>query len=614
MAQQINNLLAEGAPFNTRASLVSTGTNSKVKGITELDELVVAKVTGNVTGTADRAHGLADPVELTVVGDVTGSVLINGTDDVQLLLNLPDTGVVPGQYGVGNTLVTIRVDQEGRIIAIEDHVVSTTTLNAVNRSQLGIANGVALLGADRKLRADQIPDVLVGAVVYRGVWDASTNTPTLADGAGKVGDYYKVSVAGATALGGHNKWAIGDVVIYNGATWDAIDGSASEVLSVAGRVGHVELTKSDVGLSLVNNVPDIDKPVSSFQASAIESSKTQAIAAAATDATSKANAAQTNAVTAASADASEKAVWAKEQAIAAAAADATSKANSAQSAAISTATTKANEAQAAAITASAPRVHGHTMAEVAGLVAALDLKAQFGGAVTTTGPTADWNHASNTKPGAGPYLLMGNGANGPGPATYFYVLTFGYAATDGSGSVTQLAIPYTAAGSSLHFRSRYEGTWSAWQAVSISGHTHAQLVNGAGTATLAANGDFTASGELYNYSDEKLKHLWEDIDDEVIYKLAKVLHGTFLRIDIPKGKRAMGVGAAALKKVFPWAVSKDTNGNLMVNYGAAALVSAIKLSIKVASLEKELRLTHKKHEHDMEYVLAEIDKLKGAKK
>ena len=49
-----------------------------------------------------------------------------------------------------------------------------------------------------------------GAVVYQAPWNASTNTPTLASGAGTKGYYYVVSVAGATNLDGITEWQIND--------------------------------------------------------------------------------------------------------------------------------------------------------------------------------------------------------------------------------------------------------------------------------------------------------------------------------------------------------------------------------------------------------------------
>jgi hypothetical protein len=42
----------------------------------------------------------------------------------------------------------------------------------------------------------------IGALNYKGTWDASTNTPTLVSSTGTKGDYYLVSVAGSTTLNG----------------------------------------------------------------------------------------------------------------------------------------------------------------------------------------------------------------------------------------------------------------------------------------------------------------------------------------------------------------------------------------------------------------------------
>jgi Collagen triple helix repeat (20 copies) len=118
--------------------------------------------------------------------------------------------------------------------------------DAINTSAKGANNGVATLDSNGKLTTAQIPDAITGAVVYKGVWNASTNSPALASGTGTKGNYYKVSVAGTTAIDGLSQWNVGDVIIYNGTTWDKIDGLASEVVSVAGRVGAVTLSASDI--------------------------------------------------------------------------------------------------------------------------------------------------------------------------------------------------------------------------------------------------------------------------------------------------------------------------------------------------------------------------------
>ncbi len=78
-----------------------------------------------------------------------------------------------------------------------------------------------------------------GAVVYQGTWNATTNTPALASGVGTKGFYYKVSVAGTTAIDGNNQWNAGDTIIFDGAAWDKIDGIANEVVSIAGLTGAI---------------------------------------------------------------------------------------------------------------------------------------------------------------------------------------------------------------------------------------------------------------------------------------------------------------------------------------------------------------------------------------
>lgn len=66
----------------------------------------------------------------------------------------------------------------------------------------------------------------LGALNYKGTWNASTNTPALASGVGTKGDYYVVSVAGSTALDGISIWGVGDWVAFNGTVWQRVDGGA----------------------------------------------------------------------------------------------------------------------------------------------------------------------------------------------------------------------------------------------------------------------------------------------------------------------------------------------------------------------------------------------------
>lgn len=64
----------------------------------------------------------------------------------------------------------------------------------------------------------------LGALNYKGVWNASTNSPALASGVGTKGDYYVVSVAGSTNLDGETLWGVGDWAVFNGSVWQKVDG------------------------------------------------------------------------------------------------------------------------------------------------------------------------------------------------------------------------------------------------------------------------------------------------------------------------------------------------------------------------------------------------------
>jgi hypothetical protein len=87
----------------------------------------------------------------------------------------------------------------------------------------------------------------IGALNYKGTWNASTNTPALASGAGTKGDYYVVSVAGSTTLDGISNWGIGDWATFNGAVWQRVEGGADlngVNLSVSGTTNLAALTAS----------------------------------------------------------------------------------------------------------------------------------------------------------------------------------------------------------------------------------------------------------------------------------------------------------------------------------------------------------------------------------
>ncbi len=102
-------------------------------------------------------------------------------------------------------------------------------------------------------------------------------------------------------------------------------------------------------------------------------------------------------------------------------------------------------------------------------VSRLDVMGRMAGGLgaESTGGVTDWNDVSNSRSGSGYSLLLGNAANGPVAATaYFHPFNFEYASKDGSGSITQLAIPYANSNSvdcGIWMRGRYwSDPWGPW--------------------------------------------------------------------------------------------------------------------------------------------------------
>lgn len=71
----------------------------------------------------------------------------------------------------------------------------------------------------------------IGALNYKGTWNAATNNPVLTSGVGTKGDYYVVSVAGSTNLDGQTLWGVGDMAVFNGTAWQKVDGGNTSIVT-----------------------------------------------------------------------------------------------------------------------------------------------------------------------------------------------------------------------------------------------------------------------------------------------------------------------------------------------------------------------------------------------
>lgn len=163
-------------------------------------------------------------------------------------------------------------------------LISSYQISALTTSQVAfltttaVAGLVPQLGVDGKIPSALLPPASVGALTYKGAWTVNSS-PVIASGgvvgAGTAdkGDYY-IAANSATldpAIDGQTVVQAGDMIAYNGTTWDFIDGAKSEVRSVNDisptAAGNVVLTAANVGalstdqitqLAIADKIPQLN--------------------------------------------------------------------------------------------------------------------------------------------------------------------------------------------------------------------------------------------------------------------------------------------------------------------------------------------------------------------
>lgn len=235
--------------------------NSAVRKI-DLDNAVISGGGGGTGGAVASVNGKTGVVVLNA-SDVGGVTSVNGQTGA-VTVSSGAVASVNGQTGA----VTITAAGLGAVTSVNGSsgavTVTPASINALASSARGTANGVASLDSSGLIPSAQLPT----SGSYKGTWNATTNVPTITSGVGLNGDFYKVATAGTTTIDGVSSWAVGDEIRFGTSTWQKI-ASTSAVSSVAGKTGAVTLVKADVGLGNVDNTSDVDKPVSTAQATAI---------------------------------------------------------------------------------------------------------------------------------------------------------------------------------------------------------------------------------------------------------------------------------------------------------------------------------------------------------
>ena len=198
-----------------------------------------------------------------------GNFTTNQGSNETITINMATGGVGSGTYGSTSNstkIDTISVDAYGRVTAVATGstgqvntintgdsntltksgtttVTLTPKTGAVSSSSSNLATGAQIQTA--------INSAVTGVLKYDGVWNASTNSPTLTSGSGTVGEYYIVSVAGSTNLDGITDWAVGDWAVFSDQAtdaWQKIDNT---------QVGNVTGSGSNTRLAVWNSASNI---------------------------------------------------------------------------------------------------------------------------------------------------------------------------------------------------------------------------------------------------------------------------------------------------------------------------------------------------------------------
>jgi hypothetical protein len=178
-----------------------------------------------------------------------GNVLIGTTTNAGFKLDVTGTARVTGNLTAasfirsGGTSVQYLM-ADGSVSTLTDVLVTSRLLTGYTTLTGTVSATDTILQAFGRVQAQL--NALSGSLIYKGSWDASTNSPTIVSSVGTNGNYYIVSVAGTTNINGISSWAVGDWIVFNSTTgtWQKI--ANQSVISVNGLTGAVTITTTNI--------------------------------------------------------------------------------------------------------------------------------------------------------------------------------------------------------------------------------------------------------------------------------------------------------------------------------------------------------------------------------
>ena len=436
----------------------------------------------------------------------------------------PTATDITGNAATATKLQTARtITLTGKVTGSASFDGSTNASIATEISGLGVANGIATLDSSGQVPSTQLPSYVDDVLEYANVAAFPTT--------GVTGKIY-VETTGNTTY----RWS--------GSAYVKI--TSGEVSSVAGKTGVVTLTKSDVGLSNVDNTADSTKNVAS--AAKLTTARTLTIGR-----------------TGKTFDGSANAEWTVTELLPTALAGHFLKFNGTNWIAAldnNTAYSAMSQTEANTGTDTSSRV-----ITAAVLKNAIQTHAPTPTSVTGNAATATSLQTART--------INGTSFNGTANIT-----------TANWGTARTLTIGST--GKSVDGSANI--SWSLAEiGAAPESHTHDYLPTSGGTLSgdLSVTGTITASGNITAFSDARLKDNITEIPD-ALNKLNQLKGVTYTRKDLASDKQYAGLIAQDVQKVLPEAVAVTEDDIIAVDYNGVIglLVEAIKeLETKVAILE-----------------------------
>jgi hypothetical protein len=287
------------------ANSIQTTSGPFIKASANVIAVLFVGVGGSLYNSGYEIVELDTPIQfITIVGGLSSSVPNNvyrGTFDpytALLLIDSASSTTDPNRTDANiSSPVQVVISSQSGLISY-DHTASGLSANTVKDAIDELAGG-----GDK-----------YGGLTYIGTWSAGSGNINFADGSSSVmlsaytatiGDVLRVRTAGTADVGnGSESWTLNDLIWWDGSIWRRMDyithvslasalalkQDSSSALTLgststtahrgdhgASAYTHSQLTsgnphnvtKSDVGLSNADNTSDVNKPVSTAQASAI---------------------------------------------------------------------------------------------------------------------------------------------------------------------------------------------------------------------------------------------------------------------------------------------------------------------------------------------------------